>query len=50
MQKDAKTVERLRSLGIEPAFHTGAEYKDLMITDLAKWKDVSKSANIVLGE
>ena len=50
MVKDARTVERMRSLGIEPAFFDGAEYKEMMIADLAKWKDVGRSANIVLGE
>ena len=50
MVKDPKTIERMRSLGIEPAFFDGAEYKEMMIADLAKWKDVGRSANIVLGE
>jgi tripartite-type tricarboxylate transporter receptor subunit TctC len=50
MVKDAKFIERMRSIGAEPTFYDGAEYRSLMVTDLAKWKDVAASANIKLGE
>ncbi len=50
MVKDEKTVERFRAMGVEPTFFDDAEYKNLMIADLAKWRDVGNSANITLGD
>jgi len=50
MVKDPKWIGRFRAMAVEPTFFDGADYKRLMIEDLAKWKDVAKSANIVLGE
>ena len=50
MLKDPKIVERIKSLGFEPAFLPGDAFRDFMVKDLAKWKDVSKAANIVLTD
>jgi tripartite-type tricarboxylate transporter receptor subunit TctC len=50
MLKDPKIVERINSLGFEPAFLPGDAFKDFMAKDLEKWKGVSKAANIVVTD
>jgi tripartite-type tricarboxylate transporter receptor subunit TctC len=50
MLKDPKILERIATMGFEPAFLPGNAFKDFMIKDLEKWKGVSKAANIVLTD
>ena len=48
MLKDPKVADRIKSMGFEPAFLPGNDFKDYMIKDLEKWRGVSKAANIRL--
>ena len=38
--------QRLRELGIEPRAYTPEQTRELMISDIAKWKAVIEKANI----
>ena len=48
--KDPAIVARIRDLGIEPSYLDGPGFKDFIVKDLARWKDVAKGANIALTD
>ena len=48
MLQDPKVIERLKSLGYKPEFLAGNDFKAHIAKEYEVWKDVAKSANIVL--
>jgi tripartite-type tricarboxylate transporter receptor subunit TctC len=46
MMKDPSTAERLEKIGFVATFLPHDQFKDFVTKDLARWKDVAKSANI----
>ena len=46
MMKDPKTAEGIRKLGYEPAYLPHDRFRDFVLKDITRWKDVAKSANI----
>jgi tripartite-type tricarboxylate transporter receptor subunit TctC len=48
MIKQPVTIERLKAIGFEPADLVGDRFRDFVTQDLARWKDVAKSANIAI--
>lgn len=50
MLKDPKIVAQIDTFGFQRAFVTGDEFKNILMADLQRWKDVGKSANISLPD
>jgi tripartite-type tricarboxylate transporter receptor subunit TctC len=50
MMKDPKTLEGLRKLGYEPSYLPHDQFRDFVMKDIERWKDVAKSANIVVKD
>ena len=48
MARDSKLAERFRAIAAEPAYLDGAAFRDQMLKDLARWKEVARSANIAV--
>jgi tripartite-type tricarboxylate transporter receptor subunit TctC len=46
--KDPKVLQRLTSLGYQVSFLPGDEFKAFVMKDAEQWKDVAKTAKIVL--
>jgi tripartite-type tricarboxylate transporter receptor subunit TctC len=46
MLKDPEIIERLDKLGYVPVYKNSTEFKDFVVNDLAKWREIAKSANI----
>ncbi len=46
MLKSPETIERMKTIGFEPADLVGDKFRDFVAQDLARWKDVAKSASI----
>ena len=50
MPNDAKVRERIRGIGSEFAYIPGAAFRDIVVKDLERWRDVAKSAGIQIAE
>ena len=50
MMKEPAIMERIGSYGLRPAYLSGEDYRAFMVRDLARWKDVAKTANVVLND
>jgi tripartite-type tricarboxylate transporter receptor subunit TctC len=50
MLRDPKIVERLDTLGYQPEYLGGEEFKAFVIKDLETWRGVAKSANITVPD
>jgi tripartite-type tricarboxylate transporter receptor subunit TctC len=46
MVLDPKVAARMREIGYEPEFLEGQSFKDFMVKDSARWKEVAKAFNI----
>ncbi len=46
--KSPATIERMKAIGFEPSDLPQDKFKELVTQDLARWKDVAKSANIAI--
>jgi len=44
--KEAAVVERLNTIGYPAAYLDGDAYREIILKDLAQWRDVAKAANI----
>ena len=47
--KEPATVERLHTLGAEPAFLTGQTFVDFMVKDSARWARVIRDAGVTVN-
>jgi tripartite-type tricarboxylate transporter receptor subunit TctC len=47
MLRDPQVVQKLNTLGYQPSFLEGDEFKDFVMKDAEQWKSVAKFANIV---
>jgi tripartite-type tricarboxylate transporter receptor subunit TctC len=45
-EKDARFLERLQRIGVEPALKTPAEFADIIAADTARWRDVVRDLGI----
>ena len=50
MIADPQIVERIRAVGLEPAFLAGDDFKAYMVKDFERWRDAAKAANVVIAE
>jgi tripartite-type tricarboxylate transporter receptor subunit TctC len=48
MLKDPKVIARMRTLGYQPSYLGGAQFRDFVVSDLEQWKSVARSSNIVV--
>lgn len=44
--KDPVWAEKLRKIGYEPEYYDGEAFKEFMVKDLARWREVAKASNI----
>ena len=49
VMKEPATVERLHTLGAEPAFLTGQAFVDFMVKDSARWAKVVRDAGVTVN-
>ncbi len=50
MLRDPKIVEKLKSLGYQPDYIAGDEFKAFLVNDLEQWRKVAKSAKITIPD
>ena len=50
MLRDPKVVERLDTLGYQPEYLAGDDFKAFVVKDLETWRSVAKSANITIPD
>jgi tripartite-type tricarboxylate transporter receptor subunit TctC len=50
MLRDPKIVERLNTLGYQPDFIAGDEFKNFLVRDLEQWRNVATAANITIPD
>jgi tripartite-type tricarboxylate transporter receptor subunit TctC len=50
MLRDPKIVDRLNTLGYQPEYIAGDEFKSFVIKDLEQWRNVARTANITIAD
>jgi tripartite-type tricarboxylate transporter receptor subunit TctC len=50
MPNDPKVRERMKGIGSEFAYIRGPLFRDIVVKDLERWRDVAKSAGITISD